>query len=309
MGNEILNTKALFQNRYKELINEYELFCHTLKSDAPIYLRPNLNELSTQDLKDYLERYYPQQKASIPYRCLPIVQVTGVRKFWGGLKEHHTGLYFMQALSSTISVEALEVQSSDTVLDMCAAPGGKATHLSSLLISGVLYANEPSLERARVLKANCDRLYCSNVIITNQKGEDLSIDKLNGGFDKILLDGPCSSEGTIRGKTIKHRYLDYHQDFRQKLQVIQKELILNAAGLLKSGGSLVYSTCTYDPDENEKIVDYALSECPDLKLVPLPEKLSELRFVDGLDEMRLTKRVYPHYVDSIGFYVAKFIKL
>ena len=259
----------------------------------------------------YLQEYFPESDASIPFSSLPIVMVKGERKFWGGRLEHHIGMYFMQALSSLIPVEALELKASDRVLDMCAAPGGKTTHIASKLgPAGVLYANEPNIGRGRVLKANIDKLSLANVVVLQEWGEKLSFE--NDSFDKILLDGPCSSEGTLREKMKKSNFTNYNESFRVGLQRAQRSLLKRAFDLLKPGGSLVYSTCTYDPDENEKQVATLLNENENAHLISLPASLEELPFISGIDvgerDLSVTKRVYPHYIDSIGFYVAKLTK-
>lgn len=300
-----------FQGRYDNIIPEITKFKLSLENDFPVYLRPNLSNISLDDFMTYLLKYYPESKALVPYSCIPIVKVQGERKFWGGRLEHHTGMYFMQALSSLIPVEALNIEKGDLVLDMCAAPGGKATHIASLLgNNGILYANEPNVGRGRILKSNIDRLSLSNVVVLQEWGENISFD--NNTFDKILLDGPCSSEGTLRAKVKKSNFTKYNETFRTGLQRSQAKLLKKAFNLLKPGGTLVYSTCTYDPDENEDQVIKLLKENSNAKLVSLPEKFNELSLCDGLSrdgfDLSLSKRVYPHFIDSIGFYVAKIIK-
>jgi NOL1/NOP2/sun family putative RNA methylase len=300
-----------FQGRYDSLIPEINLFKDKLQDDFPVCLRPNLSQMSLESFKDYLLEFYPDSHAYIPFSCLPIVIVKGERKYWGGRLEHHVGLYFMQAISSLIPVEALDIKPNDRVLDMCAAPGGKTTHIASKLgDKGLLYANEPNIGRGRVLKANIDKMSLSGVIVLQYWGEKLPFE--SNSFDKILLDGPCSSEGTLRDKMKKSNYTKYNETFRVGLQRSQKELLIKAFDLLKPGGTLIYSTCTYDPDENEKQV-FELLRCHDnAQLLPLPSMLDELPLTDGLSiddvDLSLTKRVYPHYIDSIGFYLAKLTK-
>ena len=301
----------LFQNRYQAVIPDYNQFYKKLSDEFPIYLRPNLKEISTDNLLEFIQKHYPDIIVNIVYEGIDLIKVSGSKKFWGGLLEHHTGLYFIQALSSLLPVVALDLKGDESVLDMCAAPGGKTTHLSSLLPNGLVFANEPNLNRARVLKANIDRLNCTNVMVTNFWGQDLPVKKES--FDKVLLDGPCSSEGTLRANPKKSAYLKYNESFRESLQATQKLLMKRSVEVLKSGGTLIYSTCTYDPKENEDLVLWALNQFPQLKLVPLPSKLLTLPLKSyvrdhDLFDMSFTKRVYPHYIDSIGFYVAKFIK-
>ncbi len=310
---------SLFSERYRELIPNFPDFLNSLSRPFPIGLRENSLHCLPYTLEDKLKKSGVSYKR--PESSLGFFEVAEPRKLWGGDIDHHLGLYYMQALSSLISPLALAPQGNKLVLDMCAAPGGKATHLSELMNNeGHLVACEPDLNRRRILKGNLARLGVVNSAIFPLKGQDLPLEKES--FDYILLDGPCSSEGTFREDVIsgkkrrKTNYLEYKKFFRDSLHKEQKGLIEAAYYLLKKGGTLVYSTCTYDPDENEGVVMHALQKFPDLSLVPI-ELGFELNFCPGITQyrgqtyckdMEKSVRIYPHLINSIGFYVAKFIK-
>ncbi|MCF8058308.1 MAG: RsmB/NOP family class I SAM-dependent RNA methyltransferase [Bacteriovoracaceae bacterium] len=309
----------LFSERYRELIPNFSEFLSSLEKPFPIGLRENPLSCLPYGLEEKLKKMNCDYNR--PILELDYFEVPGPRKNWGGDIDHHLGLYFMQALSSLMAPLALALRPGSMVLDMCAAPGGKTTHLCGIMENkGTLVATEPDLNRRRILKGNLTRLASFNTAIYPFKGQDLPFN--NESFDCILLDGPCSSEGTFRTDVIngskrrKNNYLEYNRYFRESLHKEQIELIEKSYKLLKKGGTLVYSTCTYDPQENEEVVMHALQKFSDLSLVPI-ELGFHLDVCPGVtqyngqsycEEMALTARLYPHFINSIGFYVAKFIK-
>jgi tRNA (cytosine49-C5)-methyltransferase len=312
---------SLFNDRYQEIIPHYSDFLNSLNRPFPIGLR--LNSQFT-NISDFVKRF-SLEKADYHHRIsnLSYIELASSALNWGGNIEHHLGHYYIQALSSLLPVLALEVKSSDRVLDMCAAPGGKTVFLSELMQGqGVLVANEPHLGRRRILKASIARMGASNTLVTDKLGEDL--DFPDGTFNKILLDGPCSSEGTLRVENIKptkkreRSYLNYNHSFRKELHDTQAVLLEKAYHLLAPGGVLVYSTCTYDPLENEAQVSQVLSKYQDLEIRPLDISsewdtylnpgISQYQGLNFSENIHLTKRIYPHFLNSIGFYVCKFFK-
>lgn len=314
---------SLFIDRYSKVIPDFDLFLKALENPFPIGLREGRFNSVPYTLQEKLEKKGEGFEKVVP--SWDFFHVQGERKVWGGDIDHHHGLYFMQAFSSLLpSLSLLGNQEGEDlmVLDLCAAPGGKTTHLADLMNNrGLLCACEPDLFRRRVLKANLTRMGILNCAIVAGKGQDQNFFKES--FDAILLDGPCSSEGTFRSDVIsgakrrKTNYLEYNTKFRKSLHKEQQALIDHAISLLKRGGSLVYSTCTYDPHENESVVQYALNQHKNMRLVEL-NLPKELALESGLssfesekysEDMRLTARVYPHRINSIGFYVAKFTKL
>ena len=233
----------------------------------------------------------------------------------GATPEYLAGYYMLQSASSFLPVMALAPQENERVLDMCAAPGGKSTHIASLMKNtGCLVANDGNKERIKALAANIHRMGVSNAIVCNYDAH--SFPKVMSGFDRVLLDAPCSGTGVIhKDPSVKTNKSD--QDFVM-LSQLQKELILSAidstdAGS-KTGGYIVYSTCSLTIEENEDVVNYALSKRPNVKLVPTGldfgrEGFCRFKGKNYHPSMKLTRRYYPHVHNMDGFFVAKFKKL
>jgi 25S rRNA (cytosine2870-C5)-methyltransferase len=236
----------------------------------------------------------------------------------GATPEYLTGQYMLQAASSFVPVIALAPQPGERVLDMCAAPGGKTTYIAQQMHNkGVLIANDFKAERLTSLISNLHRLGVLNAIVTNLDGR--KIPSTMSGFDRVLLDAPCSGLGVIardqRIKTARGR------DDMEKLSQLQKQLGLAAIDAVdahsKTGGVVVYSTCSVSVEENESVVDYLLAKrC--VKLVPLVTDgpgadlgapgLTAFRHKRFHPSLKLTRRFYPHVHNMDGFYVAKFVK-
>ncbi|KAI0082735.1 NOL1/NOP2/sun family putative RNA met [Panus rudis PR-1116 ss-1] len=230
----------------------------------------------------------------------------------GATPEYLAGHYMLQAASSFLPVIALSPQPNERVLDMASAPGGKTTHMAALMQNtGVVFANDATKARTKSLTANVHRLGCKNVVVCSYDGREFP--KVMGGFDRVLLDAPCSGTGVI-SKDASVKTNKTARDFAL-LSQLQKQLILCAIDSVspdsKTGGYLVYSTCSVTVDENEAVVDYALRKRPNVKLVE-----TGLEFgVPGYTSFRgktfnqsvsMTRRFYPHVHNMDGFYVAKF---
>ncbi|KAI0243472.1 rRNA (cytosine-C5-)-methyltransferase nop2 [Massospora cicadina] len=183
----------------------------------------------------------------------------------GATPEYLAGHYMLQAASSMLPVLALAPQPNEMVLDMCSAPGGKTTYMAALMKNtGCIFANDATKDRLKSLKANIHRLGVKNTVVCHHDGR--MFPKVIGGFDRVLLDAPCSGTGVIS----KDPSVKLSRDFFA-LSTLQKELILAAIdsvnGNSPSGGYLVYSTCSVTVEENEAVVNYALSKRPNVKLV------------------------------------------
>eukprot|EP01071_Lankesteria_metandrocarpae_P010511 Lankesteria_metandrocarpae@DN5345_c0_g1_i1.p1 len=232
----------------------------------------------------------------------------------GATTEYCAGHYMLQSASSLIPVMALAPKPGEMVLDMAAAPGGKATHIGQIMKnSGVLFCNELKKERCAPLMANLQRLGVMNAVVLTSDGRKLK--GLVPPLDRVLLDAPCSGLGIIaRDQSIKLSRRP--KDLASNAQ-LQKELLLTAIDLVdassKTGGYIVYSTCSIAVEENEVVVDYALKK-RDVKIVPSDVKIGEPGFV-RFNKYRFhpslakARRFYPHVHNMDGFFVVKLKKL
>lgn len=233
----------------------------------------------------------------------------------GATPEYLAGQYILQAASSFLPVIALDPQENERILDMAAAPGGKTTYISALMKNtGCVFANDANKARTKSLIANIHRLGCKNTIVCNYDAREFP--RVIGGFDRILLDAPCSGTGVIaKDESVKVSRTE--KDFMQ-IPHLQKQLLLSAIDSVdansSTGGVIVYSTCSVAVEENEAVVDYALRKRPNVKLVETglaigKEGFTSYRGKHFNPKLSLTRRYYPHIYNVDGFYVAKFKKI
>ncbi|MEK6828694.1 MAG: RsmB/NOP family class I SAM-dependent RNA methyltransferase [Nanoarchaeota archaeon] len=231
----------------------------------------------------------------------------------GRALEHLLGYYYVQEIASMLPALALKAKPGERVLDLCAAPGSKTTQMASeMKNSGLLIANDVSLGRIGILATNLERCGVSNTIITRNQGFMLCKKLKQQGFlfDKILLDAPCSGEGTLRSS--KATYAMWNIQSVKNLSNIQKALLASAIDLLKKDGELVYSTCTHSPEENEEVLNFVLKKFPNklkIETIKLPVKCRHglTGWAGGMYDKDVEKscRIYPHDNDTEGFFVAK----
>ncbi|GFP55293.1 25S rRNA (cytosine-C(5))-methyltransferase nop2 [Trichoderma asperellum] len=233
----------------------------------------------------------------------------------GATPEYLAGHYIIQAAASFLPVMALSPQPNERVLDMASAPGGKTTYCSAMMNNtGIVFANDPNKERAKGLIGNVARLGVRNVIVCSYDGREFP--RVMGGFDRVLLDAPCSGTGVISKDPSVKTNKD-EKDFIS-LPHMQKQLLLSAIDSVnhasETGGFLVYSTCSVTVEENESVVAYALSRRPNVKLVDAGIPFGKEGFTSYMGKkfhpsLKLTRRFYPHAHNIDGFYVAKFQKI
>lgn len=212
---------------------------------------------------------------------------------------HVTGLVYSQEPAAQIVGHIAAPTHGMKVLDLAAAPGGKSSHLLSYLDnSGILVSNEISKKRSRILVENMERFGARNVLVTNESAERLAR-VFAGYFDMIVLDAPCSGEGMFRKDPAAMNY--WSEDYPSKCAVLQREILTSAMEMLAPDGQLIYSTCTWAPEENEEIVHWLLRHY-DVELLDIP-KINGM--VEGID-LPQTARMYPHHFKGEGQFVAKF---
>ena len=207
------------------------------------------------------------------------------------------GLYYIQEPSAMLVADALPIEPDDFVLDMCAAPGGKSCEIASRLTGeGVLIANDIEASRARILSENIERFGLDNTIVTNVDPMRFT-KQFQEAFDKIVLDAPCSGEGMFR--KLEQAVDTWSEDKVLECAHIQKNLLKGAYDMLKQGGMVIYSTCTYSYEENEAMVHYAVDELG-FELLPLSKSHGLCPGVD-LDEV---VRCYTQHYRGEGHFIA-----
>ena len=221
---------------------------------------------------------------------------------------YSAGLYYLQEPSAMTPASRLKVQPGERVLDLCAAPGGKATELGAALQGeGLLVANDINTARARALLRNLELFGISNSFVTNEPPHVLA-ERFPEFFHKIMVDAPCSGEGMFRkNPAVVDSWQEKGPEYFSKLQ---REIIVQAADMLLPGGIMFYSTCTFSPLENEKTITHLLKERPDMEVIPMEDYEG---FAEGLTSYRgevfdesckLCRRIWPHKMSGEGHFMA-----
>ncbi len=226
----------------------------------------------------------------------------------GSTPEYLQGYYYLQEAASQVAAQVLNPSSEDAVLDMSAAPGGKTTQMAAMMKNqGVIIALDNEVHRLESLRNNLERLSVSNVI--TYKKDARYVDDLNLYFDKVLLDAPCSGNFADDRNWFENRNITGVKD-RSK---IQKALLRSAYKVLKPGGTLVYSTCTLEPEENEENVTWILNEYDDIRLETIDIDAGSPGLSEAFGEVyhkdiSKVKRFWPHKSGTQGFFIAKIVK-
>ncbi len=208
---------------------------------------------------------------------------------------HEAGVYYLQEASAMAPVTLLDPLPGERVCDLCAAPGGKSTQIAARMAGkGFLLCNEINPKRARILGQNVERMAVSNALVTNEHPKNLA-QRLKGYFDKVLVDAPCSGEGMFRKE--EAAVTDWSPELVQMCASRQREILESAAMLVRPGGRLVYSTCTFAPEENEETVAAFLQQHPEFS----PEQADAPCFTDAGAGMF---RLWPHKLLGEGHFVA-----
>ena len=288
--------------RYRSTVPDWDRFLDACRRPLPTIARANTLRISPEALRG---RLLQQGISTTQLPWEPTL--LEVDRPVGRTIEHWLGLLYVQEAVQTLPVIALDPRPGEAVLDLCAAPGGKSTHIAARMAGdGPLVLNEPNGRRQQALLANVNRLGVLNATITGYRGDQFP---LRARFDRVLVDAPCSAEGTLRKEPSLRAGAPKRTIAR--LARLQKRLIVRAYDLLRPGGVLVYSTCTFAPEENESVVAHLLQARP-ARLTPLSlpgEAAPGLASWEGEtypDEVRLCARVYPHQFNSGGGFVARF---
>ncbi len=288
--------------KYKDIIPEFEDFEKVIRTEPPFDIRVNQIKSNEKEIKNFLKEKnfeFNQRKWNkkiFKLKSNPSKTIT-----------HWLGKFYIQEASSTIPPMALNPSSGEKILDMCAAPGSKTTQISAMMKNeGQIVANDVKTNRLRGLLSNLYRLGCLNIQVMKRDGRNLPEKEK---FDKILVDVPCSSEGNVR--TQEDLLSGAPPSKFEKLLPLQEGLLNKARKMCKDGGEIVYSTCTFNPKENEMIVSKFLDK---LKLTDLnfdfehSNGITKWKGNNLSNELKKCLRVYPHQIDSGGIFIAKFKK-
>ena len=283
---------AAFVSRMKQLLgDEYTEFEASYEEPRKYGLRVNTLKITPEQ---FCER--------APFHLTPISWIPGAYTY---LEEdqaarhpyYAAGLYYLQEPSAMTPASVLDVSPGDTVLDLCAAPGGKATALAAALQGeGLLVANDISASRAKALLKNLELFGVRGAFVTNEVPAKLA-ERFPGFFDKILVDAPCSGEGMFRKDEAVIRAWD--PDKPARCAAIQKDILGRAVQMLREGGTLLYSTCTFAPEENEEVIRDLLTRQEDMVLEPIPMREG---FTPGFGGIGV--RLWPHRTGGEGHYLA-----
>ncbi|MBW1783445.1 MAG: RsmB/NOP family class I SAM-dependent RNA methyltransferase [Deltaproteobacteria bacterium] len=296
-----------FFEAYRDIIPDFTGFQESLCSPMPTQIRINSLRIDPTSLIELLEAkgiHLMQAFRKYDTLCL----APGLSSP-GNLLEYFLGYIHPQALTSAMAALVLSPKEDAYLLDMCAAPGGKSSHCAQLMNNtGLIVSNDLYIRRHPALGHTLSRLGILNAVLTSYQAQEFP---LKQGFDFVLADVPCSCEGKFR----KTRETSCYRKSRgkEKLPDLQKRVLLRGFDLLKENGHMLYSTCTYNPRENESVVDYLLNQ-RDAELLPIDVDLD----VDpGLTEyhgetydkrLQRAVRFYPHRIDSVGFFMARIVR-
>lgn len=292
-----------FLDSMKEILGEdYEAFLTGFDGQRQYGLRVNTLKMNLEEF----ERIAPFHLKKVPWISngyfYEAEDVPAKHPFYSA------GLYYLQEPSAMTPASRLKVQPGERVLDLCAAPGGKATELGAALQGeGLLVANDINTARARALLRNLELFGISNSFVTNEPPHVLA-ERFPEFFHKIMVDAPCSGEGMFRkNPAVVDSWQEKGPEYFSKLQ---REIIVQAADMLLPGGMMFYSTCTFSPLENEKTITHLLKERPDMEVIPMEDYEG---FAEGLTSYRgevfdesckLCRRIWPHKMSGEGHFMA-----
>ena len=298
-----MNLPVAFIEKMKLLLGEeFEDYIKCYDEGRLYGLRVNTKKISVEEFKKIC-----------PFEIRPIPWIENGFYYDGDKVQaakhpyYFAGLYYLQEPSAMTPANRLPVEPGDKVLDVCAAPGGKATELGAKLQGeGVLVANDISNSRAKGLLKNIEVFGIGNVLVLSEEPGKIE-DYFPEYFDKILIDAPCSGEGMFRkDKKMVKAWEEHGPEFFAK---IQRSIVTQAARMLKPGGMILYSTCTFDPEENEGTIEYLMEQYPEFIIkdivpyegfAPGKPEVTESKSED----FKKTVRIWPHKLQGEGHYVA-----
>jgi NOL1/NOP2/sun family putative RNA methylase len=306
--------KPLFEKRMKTLLpntEDFEKFNKIIHKSPLNFIRCNTIKITPSLLfKRLNKKWQVEQPFPSNPEILLIRSDLGPGEL-GNAIEHILGYYYIQEISSMLPPIALDPQPNEYILDLFASPGSKTTQIASMMSNqGTILANDLKLDRIKILAANLERTGVTNTIVSRKDAIALCshLSKNRIKFDRILLDAPCSGEGTLRSSP--KTFNMWNPKIINKLSRLQKKFMAFSLRCLKKNGVLVYSTCTHAPEENEEIINFALKNFPvkiETLSLPLNCRNGIIKWEDKSFSPHISKtcRIYPQDNDSEGFFVSK----
>lgn len=292
--------------RYRGIIPDYEGFLEALRKPLPVFIRVNTLKIGVEPFRRLMaERGYELE----PVQGIEEAFLLGGVEAPGSTIEYFLGYYHIQGFTSMLPAKVLDPKPNEVVLDLCAAPGGKATYLAQLMQDrGLVVANDVKRDRISILRSHIDRLGTTSVLVCRYFGQTFPT---RMKFHRVLLDPPCSAEGTYR--LGPRPPLSEDPKVIRRLSRLQLALLHRALDVLQPHGTLVYSTCTYAPEENEAVIDQVLQDGRAVLLeipIPFPHSPGLTSWGEETFHPNLIKavRIYPHQVNSWGFFIAHLCK-
>lgn len=281
--------------------DDFPLYIKSFEQEPIKAFRVNTDKISVQDF----EKINVFSSGKIPY-CENGFYLNFDKI--GNHPYHHAGMIYVQEPAAMAPAECIDIEPDWKILDMCAAPGGKSTQLKNKLgENGILVSNEIIPSRCKILTGNIERLGLKNTVITCMDTKRLS-STFPETFDLIMVDAPCSGEGMFRKD--ENAIAEWSEENIKKCAVRQAEILDNAVKLLKSGGYIIYATCTFSLEENEMTVDNFLTKYPDFEIIPVKENVRE-HTSDGInfngcvcENINYARRFYPHIAKGEGQFMA-----
>ncbi|HDQ59586.1 MAG TPA: RsmB/NOP family class I SAM-dependent RNA methyltransferase [Candidatus Woesearchaeota archaeon] len=310
----MIEFKPKYEDRYKEVLgDEYPQFKEAIIRPLKASIRINTLKVDCRELIERFTKDYKWGLNQVPFYKNGYKFETKKPIVLGNTLEHFLGYFYIQEVASMIPPIVLNPQPEETILDMAAAPGSKTTQMAQMMNNkGVIVANEKTIKRITSLRMNLQRCGARNVVTTLMDGKRFKrIDSLQ--FDKILLDAPCTGTGAVM-KSI-YTLKTWSVKASEILSGIQKQLMQAAFHVLKDGGTLVYSTCSLEPEEDEEIVDYAIKklgmQCEkfslkNFKMRPGMKSWQNKEYVKGTEN---SNKIFPQDNDTEGFFVARLRKI
>jgi NOL1/NOP2/sun family putative RNA methylase len=293
-------------DRYDDLVDDYEAFRDACERPLPSVVRVNGIKASVDRARAALDEEGAGYDPVGWNDRLLRMEERSPGTTWAYV---HGWLHGQEEVSALPAL-ALDPDPGDRVWDACAAPGSKTGHLADLMEdSGILIGNDNNLGRISALRHNAERLGITNLVVTNRDARNFSLDRLGmDALDGAVADVPCSCEGTCRKNP--DALEKWSLDHVKGLVGVQKGILRRAVQMTRPGGTVVYSTCTFAPEENEAVVDHVI-DVEDCEVVewdaPLETRPGVTEWEDETfdDSLKMAHRVWPHLNDTGGFFVAK----